>query len=82
MAATPRWKVYDRSGVYQAACREIEAAAALASLYGDGATIRHGHVHIVWSEGPAGDGLAGESYDHVAHVAGARAISILAPRNA
>jgi hypothetical protein len=70
MAATPRFKVFDSHGDYQASCHEIEAAACLVAFYGDGATIRTGHEKrkTVWIEG--GDGNAGESYDAVAeHVA-------------
>lgn len=66
MGATPQWKVYDARGVYQAACKEIEAAAALVGFYGDGATIRHGHGKTVWIEGV--DGSAYESYDKVSIV--------------
>jgi hypothetical protein len=68
MAASPRFKIYDAAGQYQAACHEPEAAAALVSFYGDGATVRDGHreKHAVWREGV--DGSAGESYDHAAAV--------------
>ena len=68
MAASPRFKVYDADGQYQAACHEPEAAAVLASFYGEGCTIRDGHreKHTVWHEGI--DGSAGESFDHVAAV--------------
>lgn len=61
MAASPKWKVYDSHGVYQASCKETCAAACLMGLYGEGATIRHHHNTIVWTEGK--DGEAGESYD-------------------
>ena len=64
MAAAPQWKVYDYQGYYQAACKEIEAAAALVSFYGSGAVIKNGHGKIVWIEGT--DGLAAASYDVVA----------------
>lgn len=64
MAATGQWKVYDAQGKYQAACKEIEAAAALVAFYGDGATIRHEHSKPQWTEGV--DGAAAESYDVVA----------------
>jgi len=67
MAGTPQWKVYDAQKKYQAACKEVEAAAALASFYGDGATIRLEHSLVVWTEGK--DGEAGESYDAVATLA-------------
>jgi len=68
MAASPKFKIYDANGQYQAACHEPEAAAALVSFYGDGATIRDSHPakYTVWTEGK--DGLAGESYDQVAQV--------------
>ena len=67
MAATPRFKVFDSEGVYQAACKRPEEAAAVVALLGQGATIRDGHTKkdIVWHEG-AEDQTAGESYDFVA----------------
>lgn len=73
MANAPQWKVYDASGNYQAACKEIEAAAALIGFYGDGATIRFDHAKkaTVWTEGHE-DRPAHESYDFVAEVAEAR----------
>lgn len=66
MGATPRWKVYDAHDDYQAACKDVAAAATLMALYGDGATIRAGHRIVVWAEG-AEDQPAAESYDHVAN---------------
>lgn len=71
MASTPKWKVFDRHGVYVASCKEIEAAACLMTLYGEGATIRAGHQKssTVWTEGDEGDGYAGDSYDAVAALA-------------
>ena len=66
MAASPQWKVYDSSGRYQAACKELEAAACLvAGIYGNGATIRYGHQLVVWTEGSESMSAA-ESYDNVA----------------
>jgi hypothetical protein len=64
MASAPRWKIYDAEGVYQAACKEPEAAACLVSFYGERATIRDGHAFIVWTEGQ--DGIAQWSYDTTA----------------
>ncbi len=66
MASAPRWKVYTAENKYRGACVEVEGAAALVSLYGDGATIRDGHPRkqIVWTDGV--DGSAGDSYDSVA----------------
>ena len=72
MAASPRWKVYDPSGEYMAATKEIAGAALLMSLYGEGSTIRLAHRTIVWTEGENADGFGAESYDHVALVAEAR----------
>lgn len=65
MAATPRWKIFDSHGKYQASCHELEAAAALMAFYGDGSTVRTGHClrHIVYTEGK--DGLSSESFDSV-----------------
>lgn len=67
MAATPLFKVYDAHKVYQAASKEIEAAAVLMGLYGEGATIRYGHGQVVWTEG-AETQPATESYDFVAEL--------------
>ena len=63
MARSPRFKIYDPYGVYQAACKEPEAAAAVVVLYGDGSTIKDDHGPIVWWEGEGQDGHAGDSYD-------------------
>lgn len=71
MAASPDWKVYDSHGTYQAACKEVEAAAALVGFYGAGATIRWGHRLVVWTEGSE-EQPASESYDEVALLAGER----------
>ncbi len=68
MAGSPEWKVYDASGIYQAACKELEAAACLVALYGGGSTIRSSHTLIVWREGQEAF-PAHESYDGVANVA-------------
>lgn len=61
MAGAPVYKVY-RDGKYVAACKHVEDAAMLVAGH-DGATIRHGHTFIVFTEGV--DGRAGESYDAV-----------------
>lgn len=73
MAASPKLKVYNASGEYVASCKYPSDAAALVSLYGDGATIRHGHrkTDAVWTEG-AESQPAGESYDFVAETVHAR----------
>jgi len=71
MAGTPEWKVYDPQGDYVAACKHIEDAACLISLYGERATIRLSHGRALWVEGkesqPAEDG-----YDFVAQTVLAR----------
>ncbi len=65
MAGSPRFKVYDAEGVYQAATRYAELAAAVVALLGDGSRIKL-DGRIVWREGT--DGHAGDSYDQVAAV--------------
>lgn len=67
MAASPAYKVYDAKGTYQASCKELEACAALASFYGEGATIRLHHSDVLWTEGK--DGSSYESYDRTTAVA-------------
>lgn len=77
MAQSPKWKVFDADGRYQAACKEIEAAAALMGFYGEGATIRFDHAKsaTVWTEGLESQS-AMESYDYVADVADDRVFAI------
>ena len=69
MSGTPQIKVFDGQNNYQAACKEVAAAAILVEFYGEGATIRFGHAKadIVWTEGQE-DQPATESYDHVGEV--------------
>lgn len=67
MASTPKWKIYDAKGKYQAGTKEIEAAAAVVSLYGRGSKIKWDHTVLAWEEGV--DGEAGDSYDAVAELA-------------
>ena len=64
MASSPQFKIYDSANTYQAACKEVEAAACLVGFYGEGATIRQGHSKVIWTEGF--DGIASESFDAVA----------------
>jgi hypothetical protein len=77
MARAPEWKVYDADGRYQAACKEVEAAAAMIGFYGDGATIRFDHAKsaIVWTEGREVQ-PAHQSYDFVAELADQRKTEI------
>lgn len=65
MAASPEWKCYDADGKYEGAVKHAEMAAALVSVLGVGATVRHRHRHIVWREG-AEEISAAESYDFAA----------------
>lgn len=67
MASSPDWKIYTKDKKYVASCSHLEAAAALANLYGEGTTIRYGHRMIFWTEGSETQ-PAGESYDHVAAI--------------
>lgn len=71
MAGSPQFKIFNPSGEYVAACKYAEDAAALAAILGEGTKIKHGHSHVVWTEG-AEDMSAGESYDYVAGVVFAR----------
>lgn len=74
MAGSPIWKVYDSSKKYQASLKEVEAAAALVSFYGNGATIRYGHSRVVWTEGSEAF-PAGESFDLSSELAYKRAMN-------
>lgn len=67
--ASPKYKIYDADGVYQASCKEAEAAAALVAAIYDGGTIRFDHTKksIVWTEGEE-EFSAGESYDGAAQI--------------
>jgi hypothetical protein len=66
MAGTPKFKIFNPSGEYVAACKYPEDAAALVDLYGAGSTIRDGHskADVVWTEGKETQ-PASESYDFV-----------------
>lgn len=63
---TPRIKIFDADGNYQASTHDYAAAGALMGLYGDGATVRVGHSKkdIIWTEGR--DGSAYECYELIA----------------
>jgi prefoldin subunit 5 len=68
MAASPEWKVYNAAGEYKACCKDIEDAAALVALYGNGACIKNPwrKPGKLWVEGSE-EVSAAESYDQVAH---------------
>jgi hypothetical protein len=69
MAASPRYKLFDAQGVYQASAKQPELLAACIGLLGHGATIRDGRptpMRILWTEGENADGIGFESYDTVA----------------
>ena len=72
MAASPRWKVFNREGEYQGSVKDVVLAAVLVSFLGDGAQIRDGHKSVVWQEGRE-DQSAGENYDYTQGVVFARA---------
>lgn len=65
MAASPRYKVYDAAGVYQASAKEAEIAAGVAGLIGEGATVRVNHGRALWTEGAEGE-FAADSVDFAA----------------
>ena len=67
MAASPKFKVYDKAGAYQGCAKEIEAAAVLAGFYGEGSTVRldHGAAYVLWTDGEQ----RGASYDEIAALA-------------
>jgi hypothetical protein len=67
MAASPKFKVYDAQGEYQAACKRPEEAACLVTFLGDGATVRLEHRRVVWTEGSEAQPAA-ESYDKAAAI--------------
>lgn len=62
MAASPRYKIYNPSGEYVAACKYLEDSAAMVSFLGSGAQVKDGHSKVIWTEGSE-EILAGESYD-------------------
>lgn len=68
MAGSPEWKVF-RNGEYVACTKYAEDAAALASIFGNGAEVRHGHgkKDRVWYDGTE-EFSAGESYDGAARI--------------
>lgn len=73
MAASPRWKIFDSEGQYQASAKDVGLAAVIVSFLGDGATIRDGHSlkSTVWTEGKETQS-AGENYDYTETVIYAR----------
>jgi hypothetical protein len=69
MAGSPYLKLFNPQGEYVACFKHLEDAAALVSIYGDGAEIRDGHNkrNTIWREGSE-DFSAGESCDRAADV--------------
>lgn len=65
---TPRIKVFDAQGQYQASTHDYAAAACLMGLYGEGATVRLGHSKrdVIWTESK--DGSVAENFDLLAEV--------------
>lgn len=67
MAATPKYKIYDAQGTYQASCKRAEDAACLVAFFGDGAKIKLSAGSLLWHEGQE-NMPAGQSYDNAAEV--------------
>lgn len=67
MTGTPKFKVYSPDREYIGCAKYAVDAAALVSLQGDGATVKHKHGKIIWREG--GEEIsAGESYDRAVRI--------------
>ena len=73
MAASPRFKVYDSNGTYQASAREVAAAVVVAAFYGSGSTVRtsHSKKYTVWTDGE----MQGASYDEIAAIVDLRELT-------
>ena len=69
MAVLPRFKIYNAHNKYVGCVKEASDAAALASVLGDGSTVRDGHKKsdIIWNEGSEVIS-AGESYIDAADI--------------
>ena len=69
MANSPVWKLYDSDGQYQACAKDliILKAGMCVLAARDGATIRHGHSFICWTDG-VDSAEFGDSYDVVERV--------------
>ncbi len=67
MAHSPNYKIYRQGGEYVASCKYAEDAAAIVSIWGEGAFVKFQHRVRVWTEGKE-DFSAGESYDRAASV--------------
>lgn len=67
MAASPKYKIYDVSNEYIAACKYPTEAAVLMAFLGAGASVRLSTSvkSILWLEGE--NYRAGESYDFAAY---------------
>jgi hypothetical protein len=81
MSGTPRLKLIDPHGVYVAAFRYAEDAAAVLGIYGDGAKLRFRSTSgpVVWHEGREAQS-ASESYDFVAKIVDDRIAAYWAAR--
>ena len=68
MAASPRYKLFDAEGTYQASSKQPELLAACIGLLGAGAKIKDGRdlKRVLWTEGEDADGIGFDSYDEVA----------------
>ena len=64
---TPNWKIFNAHKEYVGCMKDPADAAAMASILGEGATVKFTHRILVWTEG--GETFsAGESYDEAARV--------------
>lgn len=59
MANSPLWKVYDSTGEYRAACKDVVHALVLCEFIGPSSTIRFDHKTICWRQ----DAIPTDSYD-------------------
>jgi hypothetical protein len=68
-----KYWIYNNQGACIGRTSHAEDAAALVSLYGDGAKVRYSKEgYLLWEEGIEFDGEAGESFDHAAKIMNGR----------
>jgi hypothetical protein len=68
MASSPEFKIY-QAGEYVGCMKDLEDAARVCGMFGDGTQVRVGHDkrHTVWTEGSE-EFSAAESFDRAAEV--------------
>ena len=79
MKQAPALNVYTAEGEYVGSAVEVMGAGVIAQAYGEGSTIRLGHLKagIVWTQGKDGDVC--ESYDTAGALMVERAVAINSP---